>query len=447
MTRITVQSAVTWAARALAAILTICLLWWLGGKLENAWYSVTLAVLSALVFLLAFYQSVPAVIHFLTTQEDACQAGTSRATWIRLATFLLGWLLVVNVLLVVGIGARHPGESIIQALYTDYSVGLDFNNYQNIAAKWYEPLGNTPNYSIVFFPMYPIVVRLLTFGARHYFAASLAVSNFCAFASGLLMYKLARLDYDEKTALRAVFFLFVFPAAYFFAVPMTESLFLLLTLAYLYALRKRDWVYVFILGVLAALTRSHGLVLLVPAFIEWLRETLTEKKGRTAAVTHLLAISGLLLGFGCYLYINYSIYGNPFQFQIYQQQHWYQQMGFFWNTTEYLFAYARQYFPSHEFWSLSVPNITVLALSLGALLAGAKRLRPSYLYYGMAYFAFSYGATWLLSGPRYMACLAVLPLVPAVLSENKRVFYVLAGAYVLAFAAYFCMFLLKWHIY
>ena len=48
--------------------------------------------------------------------------------------------------------------------------------------------------------------------------------------------------------------------------------------------------------------------------------------------------------------------------------------------------------------------------ALGLLCADRKRMRVSYLLWALVYFAVSVGATWLLSGPRYLAMLFPLAI-------------------------------------
>ena len=85
--------------------------------------------------------------------------------------------------------------------------------------------------------------------------------------SGYLLYELALLDTDRRTALRAVKYLCILPATCLFCAPMSDSLFLFLTLACVYLARKKWYVFSAILGFFAAFTR-------VPACFCWLQSAL-----------------------------------------------------------------------------------------------------------------------------------------------------------------------------
>jgi hypothetical protein len=86
-----------------------------------------------------------------------------------------------------------------------------------------------------------------------------------AFACALvLLYQLITIDLDVQVARRSLWALALFPTAFFFTAVYTESLFLLLTVGTLLAARKGNWWLAGIVGLLAALTRSAGVMLLAP---------------------------------------------------------------------------------------------------------------------------------------------------------------------------------------
>ena len=72
----------------------------------------------------------------------------------------------------------------------------------------------------------------------HLLAAGLAVSLAAFGGAIVLMYRLAALEMDDRSALRAVALLSTFPFALFFSVDYTESLFLLETVGAFYAVRR-----------------------------------------------------------------------------------------------------------------------------------------------------------------------------------------------------------------
>ncbi|MBA3379520.1 MAG: hypothetical protein H0T93_11615, partial [Chloroflexia bacterium] len=71
-------------------------------------------------------------------------------------------------------------------------------------------------------------------------------------------------DFNVSVAQRTLWGLALFPTAFFFNAVYTESLFLLLAVAALYHARKGEWLLAGVIGLLAALTRSAGVMLLAP---------------------------------------------------------------------------------------------------------------------------------------------------------------------------------------
>ncbi len=94
-----------------------------------------------------------------------------------------------------------------------------------------------------------------------------------AFAGALvLLYHLVTIDLDVQVARRTLWALALFPTAFFFTAVYTESLFLLLTVGTLLAARKGSWWLAGMLGLLAALTRSAGVMLLAPIGILFIQQ-------------------------------------------------------------------------------------------------------------------------------------------------------------------------------
>jgi len=86
----------------------------------------------------------------------------------------------------------------------------------------------------------------------------------------VILYKLViALGYDETTAKRTLFYIAFFPVSYFFSLPMTESVFLLLTVASFYAAIKNRWLCSGILGAVTSATRLNGFLLLPALLVFW----------------------------------------------------------------------------------------------------------------------------------------------------------------------------------
>lgn len=132
------------------------------------------------------------------------------------------------------------------------------------------------NYS--FFPLYPAVMKVLTiplnvFGLNPIATATLAgiiVTLLGTLAGMIALYDLARETFDSDNGLRAVFYMLIFPTAFFFAQVYTEGLFIGLAFWSLALMKRKQWLWSSLLGVLAAWTRAHGAALALPLGITWL---------------------------------------------------------------------------------------------------------------------------------------------------------------------------------
>ncbi len=104
----------------------------------------------------------------------------------------------------------------------------------------YQPLRQS---NVAFFPVYPLSMRLLArFVGDNLILSGFLVSNLAFFLALVFLYRLAELEFgDRSTARRTVFYLAFFPTAFFFSSVYTESVYLLLTVATMYFARSRHW--------------------------------------------------------------------------------------------------------------------------------------------------------------------------------------------------------------
>jgi hypothetical protein len=196
----------------------------------------------------------------------------------------------------------------------------DAPHYLDLARAGYVSGGVEARW-IVFFPLYPWLVRAAALLLRDELLAAFFVSGVASVAAGLLLYRLARADGEpEEVARGAVFYLLVFPTAYFLHIGYNESLFLALVLGAFLAARARLWWAAGLLGFLAALTRINGVVLLPALACEAWGEYRGAGRRARAGWLWLLLVGA---GFGVYLLINWWVLGDPRAFLKMQGEHWF----------------------------------------------------------------------------------------------------------------------------
>ncbi len=149
-------------------------------------------------------------------------------------------------------------------------------------------------YRTAFFPLYPLLMRLITPITSHDpMVAALLVSDVAGFFMLLVLFQLVREDFGIERANRTVLYLSLFPTAFFFAAGYTEALFLCLTLLGFYHLRHGNWWLAGIFGFFASLTRSAGIFLLLPFCYEYLRQhEFSLKRIRLDIVSGALVLAG-----------------------------------------------------------------------------------------------------------------------------------------------------------
>ena len=133
--------------------------------------------------------------------------------------------------------------------------------------------------SQAFFPLYPLLVRAVAVVTGHdYVIAGLIVALACYAGAMVVLFRLAQEVLDSRAALWSVILISVFPTALFFQAVYSESLFLLLTLLSFWAAGRGRWAFAGLAGLLAVLTRSAGVVLLLPLAVIWWEQ----RRGRPA---------------------------------------------------------------------------------------------------------------------------------------------------------------------
>src|SRR5215204_4014041 len=276
----------------------------------------------------------------------------------------------------------------------------DAPHYLDVARMGYVAGGVEARW-IVFFPLYPWLVRAASVVLRDELLAAFFVSGVASVAAGLLLLRLARADGEpEEVARGAVFYLLVFPTAYFLHIGYNESLFLALALGAFLAARSRCWWAAGLLGFLAALTRINGLLLPALAFEAW--EEYRSAGRRVRAEWLWLLLVGA--GFGVYLLINWWVLGDPRAFLKMQGEHWFKSPTWPWvgirGSWNSLWGLA----PS-EALMVGWQELCFILLGLGLTVWAWLRLRASYAVWMTCNWLIWTSTKFALSVPRYTLAL------------------------------------------
>ncbi len=285
----------------------------------------------------------------------------------------------------------------------------DGNSYTFIADHWYVTTG-PEKYFIVFPPLYPILIRILTIVTQNSTVSGMIISNIFFVWAMVIFYKLLRLDYSQKSATLAIVLISIFPTSFFLSVAYPESLFIFLFVSAFYLCRKRQYFPAGTLAGLAAVTRPFG-ILLLPALIFqiFLQKDLNIKRLITLAVTSAIPIL-------FYLWINYSTFGDPFAFLTLLKENWHKSFSFPWEGI--LASWKRGGF--FVGYSEAIASTAAwLSVLFGIKHWGFKSSYLLYLFLGTIFFT---STGFILSAPRYL--LSIPPffvLLAKAIEPNKLI--------------------------
>ena len=308
----------------------------------------------------------------------------------------------------------------------------DAPHYLDIARDGYVSEGVQSRW-IVFYPLYPWLVRLSAYVLRDELVAAFFVSTVASVVAGLLLWRLAGRDETDAAARASVFFLFVFPTSYFLHIGYTESLFLALTLGSFLAARDRRWWLAGVLGALASLSRVNGLMLVpalaVEAFLQYREEG---RRWRWEWTWVLFAGAG----FGVYLLINASVFGDPFAFLKAQDAFWYKSLTWPWvglgETWKAIWGRA----PS-EAQMVGWQEFLFVLLGLACTIWCWLRLRASYAVWMTANWLLWTSTKFVLSVPRYTLILFPIYILFARKAAESRAWGGVIAAWSLLLLALF----------
>ena len=212
--------------------------------------------------------------------------------WVRpawsdaLAAALPGWVVarvavgVAFVAAVVAVDELRPGERTEQ-LHQGL-LAWDGAWYGDIAEDGYAAL---PAEALRFFPLVPLLARALSvLFAGNTTVALVVVGNVAALLAAAVVHRLVLHETDDlRLAARATWAVALLPPAFVLVLGYAESTLMALSAAAFLCLRRKQWGWAAVLGLLAGLCRPVGILLVVPALVEAARGVRSASWGERAA--------------------------------------------------------------------------------------------------------------------------------------------------------------------
>lgn len=224
------------------------------------------------------------------------------------------------------IWTKHNWLDIWGVWDTGWYIGISQHGYT--PSSMYQVISQQTN--IAFFPLYPLIMRFLGLATGNYYLAGLIISNFCLIVSCVYLYRLVRLDYDEDISIKSIKYLLLFPVSFILSGVFTESLYLTLTLMCFYYARTGKWHLAGIAGFFLSLTRSTGVLVVLPLLYEGLMPlirkdvSLKSLKNSLNKIFPLFYLSLIPLGTFSFMIFNYHLTGDFMAFahsQVMWQRH------------------------------------------------------------------------------------------------------------------------------
>lgn len=331
----------------------------------------------------------------------------------------------------------------------DNWIQWDATNYIRIS-EGYRSFNVNGDYStIVFFPLYSWLLAIVRIFIPSKAVAGLTLSALLSSAACVYMYKLVCIDYKRTTAQMAVILMCLFPFGFFYSTIMSESAFLLTSIATLYYTRKHNWIAAGLAGLFASLSRSAGVFLIFPAAAELVEShklfgNIRNKDVWTATVKDGLWLLLLPLGIVIYLLINYNLSGNPFYFLEMEEKYWQQVSQPFFKTAGTFFDIIANSGKSLDvLMAAFLPGFVALICAYATLVRGVARHKTMYMLWLAIYIIINTTMSWPLSFCRYIACGVPLYIVLAdECDKSKKFSMALLISWSILFGIYFTGYLL-----
>ncbi|MGB9179535.1 MAG: mannosyltransferase family protein, partial [Pyrinomonadaceae bacterium] len=288
----------------------------------------------------------------------------------------------------------------------------DALHYQKLAQFGYSATGEMRP-SMVFYPLLPWLMRLLTTLTGDYLVSALLISGVASVAAAVLLRRLVRLDYPSINAQRAVWFLLIFPTAYFLHIGYTESLFLTLALGCILAARKELWWLAGLLGALSCMTRATGLVLVPTLCVEAAHQFWITRRWRLQWLWLLI----VPLGFGVYLMVNLHAAGDAFAFLPIRKEFFYISLSWPWvGVSEAIGALGRTPAQAEM---VGAQELFFITLGFICTIASWIKLRPLYATWMTCNWLLFTSVTFVASVPRYTLTLFPIFILFAMLAASR----------------------------
>lgn len=326
---------------------------------------------------------------------------------------VVGWVLATKLLLFVF------GVKSFQALEDKSVNGVhawlelwnrwDALHYQRIAQFGYRG----SDVSNAFYPLYPWLVRFVTYATGDYFISALIISGVASLVAAVLLRRLVQLDYPAHVATQAVWFFLIFPTAYFLHIGYTEGLFLALALGCILAARTERWWLAGVVGMFCWMSRAPGAVLVPTLALEAAHQYWVRRRWNW----RWLWIAIIPVGFATYLLVNWYATGDALAFLRTRKAVFI--MSTSWPWVGIREALGNLHRAPNQAEMVGAQELLFVALGFVCAVVSWIKLRPLYTMWMTGNWLLFTSVTFIQSVPRYTLTLFPIFILFALLSANR----------------------------
>jgi len=183
-------------------------------------------------------------------------------------------------------------------------------------ASWYLLIaksGYVYSLTFAFFPLYPFLIRLLSYLTNNFELSGFLISNFMSFIAAIYLFKIVKLEYGSKIAYKSILYFSLFPGSLFLSALYAESLFATLLIVSFYYARKGEWWKSGIAGFFSSMTRPIGFLIFIPLIYEYFKQYKITKLNKVFNIKkNILFLLLIPLGFALVLGYFYTLSHDSF---------------------------------------------------------------------------------------------------------------------------------------
>lgn len=369
----------------------------------------------------------------------------NKQIFLKILKYFWGWRIFLFIaaylatILITNFGNRFPYSDRVLVVTELPNWIWGFGNFDGVHYLRIAQNGYFAEYTQAFFPLYPIIIKLLNFFPKgnldlnlytdpSYFYTSLILSVVFFISALYFVFKLWEEQYGKKTANLAVLLLLSFPTAFYFGAIYSEALFLLLTVLVFWFSKKEKFLLAGVFAALASATKILGVLLFIYLAIEVWSKYKGKFKNLTAKFWgDLIGVLISPLGIIGYMYYLYRVFNNPIYFMTAQSAFGAERADVpIILLPQVIYRYIKillSVTPSSiAFWNASLELGITLVLIIGIIWSFRKIKFSYWIFVTLAVLLPTLSGT-LTSMPRYV--LLAFPLFPLIAKFNKASKYII----------------------